>query len=93
MGCDDVTDTDRSHADKPEYLCGEFSGANGEQGVRLEREYSLIEQSLQDWHIRSTIVVFGSARVHGNGPGRHAFRYEQARAFGRIASEQGGATR
>ncbi|MBS0246790.1 MAG: LOG family protein [Proteobacteria bacterium] len=51
----------------------------------------MAEAGLCRWHIRSTIVVFGSARVRENGPGRGGFWYEQARAFGRIASEQGGA--
>ncbi len=41
----------------------------------------------------STLVVFGSARVRENGPGRQAFWYAQARAFGRIASLEGGAAR
>ena len=40
-----------------------------------------------------TIVVFGGARIREDGPGRHAFWYEQARKFGRIASERGGALR
>ena len=34
---------------------------------------------------------FGSARVASGGPQRHARWYEQARRFGRIASERGGA--
>jgi uncharacterized protein (TIGR00730 family) len=36
-------------------------------------------------------VVFGSARVREDGPGRQPFWYAQAREFGRIASERGGA--
>jgi hypothetical protein len=43
--------------------------------------------------VLSTLVVFGSARVRENGPGRQAFWYAQARAFGRIASLEGGAAR
>jgi uncharacterized protein (TIGR00730 family) len=43
--------------------------------------------------VRSTLVVFGSARVREDGPGRQGFWYEQARAFGRLASERGGALR
>jgi uncharacterized protein (TIGR00730 family) len=59
---------------------------------------------LRAWGIRSTIVVFGSARVrprdteNGTAPcavalvgGRSAWWYEEARQFGRIASERGGA--
>jgi uncharacterized protein (TIGR00730 family) len=41
--------------------------------------------------VRSTIVVFGSARIRENGVGRHGLWYNEARTFGRIASERGGA--
>lgn len=61
------------------------------RGVRFLLEYAKAEEALRAWSVRSTIVVFGSARVRENGPGRQAFWYEQARAFGRLASERGGA--
>ena len=61
------------------------------RGVRLMLEYAKAEESLRAWGVRSTIVVFGSARVSEDGPGRHAEWYAQAREFGRIASERGGA--
>lgn len=61
------------------------------RGVRFMLEYAKPEEELRRWRIRSTIVVFGSARVRANGPGRQPFLYEQARTFGRIASERGGA--
>jgi uncharacterized protein (TIGR00730 family) len=61
------------------------------RGVRFLLEYAKAEEALRNWSVRSTIVVFGSARVRENGPGRQAFWYEEARAFGRIASERGGA--
>ncbi|WP_437372520.1 TIGR00730 family Rossman fold protein [Inquilinus limosus] len=61
------------------------------RGVRLMLEYAKAEESLRAWGVRSTIVVFGSARVREDGPGRHAEWYAQAREFGRIASERGGA--
>jgi uncharacterized protein (TIGR00730 family) len=61
------------------------------RGVRFLLEYAKAEEALRAWSVRSTIVVFGSARVRENGPGRQKFWYEQARAFGRIASERGGA--
>lgn len=76
-----------------EALCAEFKPGNGLRGERLRHEFETAEAGLAKWHIRSTVVVFGSARVRENGPGRQAFWYEQARAFGRIASEQGGALR
>ena len=61
------------------------------RGVRFLLEYAKAEQHLRAWGVRSTIVVFGSARVHENGPGKQALWYEQAREFGRIASQRGGA--
>ena len=61
------------------------------RGVRFLLEYAKAEEALRAWGVRSTIVVFGSARVRQNGPGRHAVWYEQARQFGLIASQRGGA--
>ena len=61
------------------------------RGVRFLLEYAKAEEALRAHSIRSTIVVFGSARVHEDGPGRHRLWYREARAFGRIASERGGA--
>ncbi len=56
------------------------------RGVRFLLEYSKAEEHLRAWGIRSAVVVFGSARVRPD-----AYRYEQARLFGKIVSEQGGA--
>jgi uncharacterized protein (TIGR00730 family) len=61
------------------------------RGVRFLLEYAKAEENLRAWGVRSTIVVFGSARVSPDGPERHARWYNEARAFGRIASERGGA--
>ena len=58
------------------------------RGVRFLMEYAKAEEALRAWGVRSTIVVFGSARVR-----QDASWYEQARAFGRLASERGGALR
>ncbi|MFL6578736.1 MAG: LOG family protein [Povalibacter sp.] len=63
------------------------------RGVRFLLEYAKAEEALRRWHVRSTIVVFGSARIRENGPGRQTFWYEQARRFGFIASQRGGALR
>jgi uncharacterized protein (TIGR00730 family) len=63
------------------------------RGVRFLLEYAHADEALRAWGVRSTIVVFGSARVRENGPGRQAYWYAQAREFGRIASERGGAIR
>lgn len=76
------------------------------RAVRFALEYSKAELVLRDWKIRSTIIVFGSARVPSpealdsmpaaTGAEAELRRrqrrwYEAARAFGRIASLHGGA--
>jgi uncharacterized protein (TIGR00730 family) len=61
------------------------------RGVRFQLEYSKADDALKEWGVRSTIVVFGSARIRENGDLRHARWYGQARAFGAIASVRGGA--
>jgi uncharacterized protein (TIGR00730 family) len=61
------------------------------RGVRFMLEYAKAEEHLRSWGVRSTIVVFGSARVREDAPGRHPFWYREARAFGAIASQRGGA--
>ena len=80
------------------------------RGVRFLLEYAKAEEHLRAWRIRSTVVVFGSARVMPGGsrdpksataplppgvaprPGpRSAHWYDEARRFGRIVSERGGA--
>ncbi len=72
----------------PDFLLGPSM-----RGVRFLLEFAKADEVLRAWQVRSTIVVFGSARVGQGGPGRHSFWYDQARAFGRIASERGGAFR
>lgn len=61
------------------------------RGVRFQLEYQKAEESLRAWGVRSTIVVFGSARIQEDGPGGHKRWYAAAREFARIASERGGA--
>jgi uncharacterized protein (TIGR00730 family) len=74
------------------------------RALRFALEYSKAEYILRDWGIRSTIVVFGSARIpspeaepldRGQRPGPAALSkwYAEARSFGRIVSERGGALR
>jgi uncharacterized protein (TIGR00730 family) len=67
----------------------DFLLSDSMRGVRLQLEYAKAEERLRAWTVRSTIVVFGSARVRPDGAG--ARWYEQARLFGKIASERGGA--
>jgi len=81
------------------------------RGTRFELEYAKAELLLRDWGVRSTIIVFGSARTpspeqaeaataaaktdaeraHAALLTRRAQTYQQAREFGRIASQRGGA--
>lgn len=81
------------------------------RGLRFAIEYYKPDLVLRDWGVRSTVIVFGSARIPS--PEQAAARinaartpdaraeaekaakwvryYEEARAFGRIVSEEGGA--
>jgi uncharacterized protein (TIGR00730 family) len=61
------------------------------RGVRFLLEFAKADEILAAAGVRSTLVVFGSARVREDGPGREANWYAQARRFARIASERGGA--
>ncbi len=61
------------------------------RGVRFMLEYAKAEEELRAWGVRSTIVVFGSARTGPDNGGDAARWYEEARAFGRLASREGGA--
>src|SRR5580700_7911859 len=91
-------------------LDSDFLLEDSMRGVRLQLEYEKAEERLRAWIVRSTIVVFGSARMLPGGSGdeaestaplppgavprpgdRSARWYEEARRFGRIASERGGA--
>jgi uncharacterized protein (TIGR00730 family) len=69
----------------------DFMLGDSMRGVRFLLEYAKAEEYLRAWGVRSTIVVFGSARVRADGPPRARARYEAARAFGRLASQRGGA--
>lgn len=91
-------------------LDSDFLLGDSMRGVRLHLEYQKAEEILRAWAVRSTIVVFGSARIRpreqpdegmpatslssqieSRQHSKAAFWYEQARRFGRIASERGGA--
>jgi len=61
------------------------------RAVRFLLEYAKAEEALRRWGVRSTIVVFGSARVREHGNARHAAWYSAAREFGPLASIHGGA--
>lgn len=61
------------------------------RGVRFLLEYEKAEEALRAHGVRSTIVVFGSARVAEDGPGLQSRWYAEARRFGALASTRGGA--
>jgi len=79
----------------------DFMLGDSMRGVRFQLEYAKAEEQLRAWGVRSTIVVFGSARITAgpdgtdnhrpNGNGRKTRWYQEARRFGTIASQRGGA--
>jgi uncharacterized protein (TIGR00730 family) len=69
----------------------EFILSDSMRGVRYLLEFAKTDQALRTWGVRSTIVVFGSARTAENGPGSHAAWYAAAREFAALASKAGGA--
>ncbi|NNE24108.1 MAG: LOG family protein, partial [Rhizobiales bacterium] len=69
-----------------DYLLGDST-----RGVRFMLEYSKAEQILRKWRVKSTIVVFGSARTRPDGEGNSGRWYQMARDFGGLASREGGA--
>jgi uncharacterized protein (TIGR00730 family) len=69
----------------------DFLLSDSMRGLRFQLEFAKAEEALRNWGIRSTIVVFGSARIHPDNGHSHAHWYNEARRFARLASEQGGA--
>lgn len=80
----------------------EFLMGDSMRGVRFMLEYAKAEEHLRNWGVRSTVVVFGSARVapapeeagvdgKAHPSPRSAAWYAEARRFGRIVSQRGGA--
>jgi uncharacterized protein (TIGR00730 family) len=93
---DDVSKlTPDSQLASPSYrvaaLDQDFLLSDAQRGVRFMLEYEKAEQALRAWGVRSTIVVYGSARVREDGDARQARWYAQARAFGKLCSLEGGA--
>lgn len=95
-----MTDNERQR-DAPAYrlaaLDQDFLLGDSMRGVRFLLEYAKAEQHLRAWGVRSTIVVFGSARTRPAEEGKPVAHanwsrwYDAAREFGRIASMRGGA--
>ncbi len=69
----------------------DFLLSDSMRGVRFMLEYYKAENLLRQAKIVSTIVVFGSARTREDGPPEQVRWYAEARKFGRIASQRGGA--
>lgn len=90
-----TSETDSNNTHSPSYrlaaLDYDFLQSREMRGVRFMLEYEKADRALQAANIKSTIVVFGSARVRENGPGRQAHWYGEARKFGKLASLRGGA--
>lgn len=71
----------------------DFMKSPAMRGVRLQIEFTKADEALRAAGIRSTVVVFGSARVRDGAAGDAGRWYAEARRFGRIVSERGGALR
>ena len=73
----------------------DFILSDSMQGVRYLLEFAKADERLRSWGVRTTIVVLGSARIreaNGNAAAASMARwYDEARRFGRIVSERGGA--
>jgi uncharacterized protein (TIGR00730 family) len=61
------------------------------RGVRFLLEFAKVDEALRNWSVKSTIVVFGSARIQEAGSDAHRRWYAAARQFGELASREGGA--
>lgn len=69
----------------------DFLLGDEQRGARFMLEYEKTEHILKDHGVMSTIVCFGSARAKDGGARLIDRAYDEARRFGRLASERGGA--
>lgn len=86
-----MTDRTKDESYQLAALDQEFILGDSMRGARFMMEYAKAEEHMRARRIRSTIVVFGSARIHEDGGEWQAKTYNAARTFARIASERGGA--
>ena len=97
MSEDEATRLNAAQLASPSYrlaaLDQDFLLGDSMRSVRFLLEFAKADEALRAWGVRSTIVVFGSARIGESGAGQHGRWYAEARAFGRLASERGGALR
>ena len=68
----------------------DFLLSDSMRGVRFLLEYAKAEEALREWGVRSTIVVFGSARIRDEEGDPNAHWYREARTFGEIVARRGG---
>lgn len=106
----DNADQPQNHAYRLPVEDTEFLLRDELRGTRFMLEYEKAELSLRDWGVRSTVIVFGSARtpspeqaeaelaaaagnnvIHAKRRVELSRYYTEARNFGRIVSERGGA--
>jgi uncharacterized protein (TIGR00730 family) len=69
----------------------EFLMGPSMRGVRFLLEFAKPDEAMNTWGVKSTIVVFGSARIREDGSPDHQRWYAAAREFAAIASKRGGA--
>jgi uncharacterized protein (TIGR00730 family) len=95
-----MTNTEKPHPATPQMASPTYRLASMDQdfimgpsmrGVRFLLEFAKVDEALRNWSVRSTIVVFGSARIREDGPEPHPRWYNAAREFAAIASKRGGA--
>lgn len=86
-----MTDLTKHESYQLAALDQEFILGDSMRGARFMMEYAKAEEHMRARRIRSTIVVFGSARIREDGGDWQAKTYNAARTFARIASERGGA--
>ena len=86
-----MTDRAKDESYQLAALDQEFILGDSMRGARFMMEYAKAEEHMRARRIRSTIVVFGSARIREHGGEWQAKTYNAARTFARIASERGGA--
>jgi uncharacterized protein (TIGR00730 family) len=86
-----MTDRAKDESYQLAALDQEFILGDSMRGARFMMEYAKAEEHMRARRIRSTIVVFGSARIREDGGDWQAKTYNAARTFARIASERGGA--
>ncbi len=91
MNDEETSSQIRSKSYRLAALDQDFLLGDSMRGVRFLLEFAKADEILRNAGVRSTLVVFGGARVREHGPPREANWYAQARLFARIASERGGA--